>query len=230
MRPIDKRRAPFDNRASMISEPARLVRDILQAKPGSVNEFMRRFGPELCDYATAIVPVRGPVFETALEDIFVDLLSQIRAADCTSDESLRQFVFESAARTMRVRHRALLNAPADLSSIKSTYRHGEVLRELKMSEAELAAAVSEGVIRAFREDDTTKFRAQDLRALMKNSSAAVACISAAHRELCCLHFRLGFTPEVIARFTQQTAAEVEQRIDEACHSLVTHGVISEALA
>lgn len=214
----------------MISEPARLVRDILTAKPGSVNEFMHLFGPELCDYATAIVPTRGPAFEAALEDIFVDLLSQIRAADTASQEALRRFVFESAARTMRVRHAQLLNAQADAGAVKSTYRHGEVLRELKMSEVELAAAVSEGLIRAFREDDTTKFRAQDLRALMKNSSAAVVCIPAAQRELCCLHFRLGFAPEAIAKITQLTAGEVEQRIEEACQALVKHGVVSEALA
>jgi DNA-directed RNA polymerase specialized sigma24 family protein len=214
----------------MISEPAKLVRDVLHAKPGSVNDLMRQFGADLCDYATAIVPARGQAFETLLEDIFVDILAQIRAADTTGIDSLRQFIFESAARTLRARHRNLLSAAADPGKIKSTYRHGEVLRELKMSEAELAAAVSEGTIRAFREDDTTKFRAEDLRALMKNSSAAVTCIPAAQRELCCLHFRLGFAPDAIGRMTQQTAGEVEQRIDEACHALVTHGIVSEALA
>ncbi len=214
----------------MISEPAKLVRDVLYAKPGSVNNLMRQFGADICDYATAIVPARGPAFETLLEDIFVDILAQIRAANTTSSDSLRQFIFESAARTVRVRHRVLLNAAADPGKIKSTYRHGEVLRELKMTEAELAAAVSEGVIRAFREDDTTKFRAEDLRAMMRNSSAAVSCIPAAQRELCCLHFRLGFTPEAISKMTQQTTAEVEQVIDDACHALVKHGIVSEALA
>lgn len=214
----------------MISEPAKLVRDVLYAKPGSVNNLMRQFGADICDYATAIVPVRGPAFETLLEDIFVDILAQIRAANTTSADSLRQFIFESAARTLRVRHRVLLNAAADPGKIKSTYRHGEVLRELKMTEAELAAAVSEGVIRAFREDDTTKFRAEDLRAMMRNSSAAISCIPAAQRELCCLHFRLGFAPEAISKMTQQTAGEVEQAIDDACHALVKHGIVSEALA
>lgn len=214
----------------MISEPARLVRDILHAKPGAVNEFMRQFGGELCDYLTAIVPQRGPAFEAALEDVLVDALAQIRAADTSSPQALRRFVFESAARTLRVRHRSLLGAAADPGSMKSTYRHGEVLRELNMTEAELAAAVSEGVIRAFREDDTTKFRAQDLRALMKNASAAVVCISAAQREVLSLHFRLGFTPEEIARLVGATTAEVEQRIEEGCQALVKHGVVSEALA
>lgn len=214
----------------MLSEPAKLVREVLYAKPGSVNDLMRQFGADICDYATAILPTRGPAFEALIEDIFVDVLAQIRAADTTSEATLRQFIFESACRTLRVRHRALLNAAADPGRIKSTYRHGEVLRELKMTEAELAAAVSEGVIRAFREDDTTKFRAEDLRAMMRNSSAAVSCIPAEQRELCCLHYRLGFAPELIARFTQQTAAEVEQRIDEACHALVKHGIVSESLA
>jgi len=214
----------------MISQPAKLVRDILTAQAGAVNALMKQYGPDLTDFATAIIPARGAGFDALLEDIFVDILSQIRAAETTDDDSMRRFMFESATRTLRVRHRAALASGADAAQSKTTFKHGEVLRELKMSEAQLAAAVSEGLIRAFREDDTTKFRAEDLRAMMRNGAASLACLSASERELLALHFRFGFAPDLIARWTSQSPTEVEDKIDAACRTLVKVGIISEALA
>lgn len=213
----------------MISQPARLVSDLLAANAGSVNAFMKRFGPEVVDYATALIPARDGAFEPLVEDILVDALAQIRAAETGSDEALRRFVLECACRTLRARHKEVLAQGPDPRSLKTSYRHGEVLSELNMSEAQLAAAVSEGVIRAFREDDTTKFRAEDLRALMKRQSGSLACISAAERELICLQFRLGIEPEVIARWTGLSPAEVEDRTEGACRALVRAGVLSESL-
>lgn len=213
-----------------MTDAARLVSNILKARLGSINAFLRAYGGDLADYATAIVPRRGEAFERLLEDILADIVAQIRAADTSSDESFRRYLFESALRTLRARHPELLETPALEPQDGVSYTLEEVLRELEITEGELAQMVSEGTLRAFREDNTTRFRPQDVKVFSKRSRSGLECISARQREALALHFRFGFDPPLIARWFSTSPAAVEEVIESAAATLLASGVIKESFA
>ena len=213
-----------------MTEAAKIVADLLKARLGSINGFLRAYGTDLADYATAIVPKRGEAFEQLLEDILVDVIAQVRAADTSSETTFRYFVFESAIRTTRVRHRALIDAPAQEPPDGQSYSLDEVLKELEITEAELSHMVSEGTLRAFREENTTRFRPQDVKGVSKKARSGLECISAREREALALYFRFGFDAGLIARWYSAPIGSVQELIESAAGSLVSRGIIKESFA
>ncbi|MCC6574211.1 MAG: sigma-70 family RNA polymerase sigma factor [Planctomycetes bacterium] len=211
-------------------EPAKIVNSIIKARLGSINLLLRSYGTDLADYATAVVPRRGDEFEQLLEDIVVDIITQLRAADTSSDESFRRYLFESAVRTLRARHRRLLEAPAVEPKDNESYTLDEVLAELQITEGDLAQMVSEGTLRAFRENNTTRFRPQDVKVHSKRARMGLECISAREREVLALYFRFGFDSGLIAHWFGTPQASVEELIESAAGALLSRGIIKESFA
>ncbi|MCA8911229.1 MAG: hypothetical protein KDB82_05970 [Planctomycetes bacterium] len=202
------------------AEATREIRELLSGRPGGVNRLLKRFGKPLLDYCTALVPDRSEPFERMLEDILVDVISQSRAAArARSDEEVFEFVVESALRTVRARYREILEGEAKPTKATSSYNFKEILARTSMTEAELTEGISSGRIRAVRENDQMKVKPDGIPGLAPRKAHYAFHVPAAERELLCLHFRLGFSPETIARWAGSTPAQIEEMLGTAANNL-----------
>ncbi|MCA8936430.1 MAG: hypothetical protein KDB68_09485 [Planctomycetes bacterium] len=198
----------------------REIRDLLGGRPGGVNRIIKRFGKPVVDYATALIPDRSEPFAKLVEDILVDVLSQARAAArAKSDEEVFEFVTESALRTVRSRYRDVLESPAKPTKATSSYSFKEVLARTSMTEAELTEGISSGRIRAVREDNEMKVKPDGISGLNDRKAHYAFHVTAAERELLCLHYRLGFSPEVIARWAGATPGQIEEMLATSSNNL-----------
>lgn len=198
----------------------REIRDLLGGRPGGVNRIIKRFGKPIVDYATALIPDRSEPFAKLVEDILVDVLSQARAAArAQSDEEVFEFVTESALRTVRSRYRDVLETPAKPTKATSSYSFKEVLARTSMTEAELTEGISSGRIRAVRENDEMKVKPEGISGLAERKAHYAFHVTAAERELLCLHYRLGFSPEVIARWAGATPGQIEEMLAKSSNNL-----------
>ncbi|MEE9312126.1 MAG: hypothetical protein V3V10_06890, partial [Planctomycetota bacterium] len=201
-------------------EAVQEVKDILSGRPGGVNRFLRRWGKLVIDYATAIIPDRSAPFEKMVEDIFVDAVSQCRAAARVSgEEEVQAFVVESALRTVRSRYREQLDAKANPALATTTLTFQEVISRSKETEETLHEGISSGRIRAVRADDQMRVDAEDIPELQGRKAALAYFVSAAERELLCLHFRLKYTADEIAKWSDRSAASLESLIHTASNHL-----------
>lgn len=207
------------------AEATREIRELLAGRPGGVNRILRRFGKPVVDYATALIPDRGAPFERMVEDILVDVISQARAtARAASDDEVFEFVIEAALRTVRARYREVLEGEARPTKATTSYNFKEVLERTKMKEEDLTRGISEGRIKAVRADDQLKIKGDGIPGLGDRRAYQAYHVSAAERELLCLHYRLGFSPAVIARWAGVTPVQIEEAIGKAANHL------SQALA
>ncbi|MBZ0137471.1 MAG: hypothetical protein K8I27_13980 [Planctomycetes bacterium] len=196
------------------------IREILAGRPGAANRFLRRFGKPILDYATALIPDRSEPFDRMVEDILVDAIAQSRtAARLKEDEQVFEYVMEVALRTVRARYRHVLDAEARPSKATTSYNFKEVLEKTRMTEAELTAGISEGKYRAVRDNDQMKIKGDSIPGLGERKSYHGYSVSAAERELLCLHYRLHFSPETIARWSGSVPAQVEAIIGKAANRL-----------
>jgi hypothetical protein len=208
-----------------VSQAPQEIRDVIAGRPGAVNRFIRRFGKPVLDYATALIPDRSEPFDRMVEDIMVDAIAQARAAARhKEDEQVFEFVMEAALRTVRARYREVLDGEARPGKATTSYNFKEVLERTKMSETELTAGISEGRIRAVRDNDQLKIRGESIPGLGERQAWQAYHVTAAERELLCLHFRLHFSPDKIAAWSGSTAAQVEELIGKAANRM------SEAIA
>ena len=117
--------------------------------------------------------------------------SQCRAAARVSgEEEVQAFVVESALRTVRSRYREQLDAKANPALATTTLTFQEVISRSKETEETLHEGISSGRIRAVRADDQMRVDAEDIPELQGRKAALAYFVSAAERELLCLHFRL----------------------------------------
>ncbi|MCA8914457.1 MAG: hypothetical protein KDB90_03525 [Planctomycetes bacterium] len=203
-----------------VAESPREVRDLLAGRPGGVNRVLRRFAKPVIDYATALIPDRSAPFERMVEDILVDVISQARTtARAQSDEQVFEYVIESALHTVRARYRDVLDGEAKPSKATTSYNFKEVLERTKLTEAELTAGISEGKYRAVRDNDQLKIKGDSIPGLGARKASQAYHVTAAERELLCLHFRLGFSPELIARWAGLTATQIEELLGKAANRL-----------
>lgn len=203
-----------------MSQAASDIRDLLSGRPGGVNRVIRRFGPHIVDYVSAFLPDRAGQFDKVVEDILVDILAQSRAAArAASDDQVFEFGIECAFRTMRARHRELLDAPAVIEKATNSYTFDEVVERTGIAAEELRSAISEGRIRAVRMNDQMRIKGDGIKGLEERRNRVLYHLTAAERELLCLHHRLGFSPEVIARWSGETAAHVEALIHATSEKL-----------
>ena len=202
------------------AEATREVRDLLGGRPGGVNRVLRRFGKPVVDYATALIPDRSAPFDKLVEDILVDAISQARtAARSESDEQVFEYVIESALHTVRARYREVLDGEAKPSKATTSYNFKEVIERTKMTEMELTQGISEGRIRAVRDNDQLKIKGDSIPGLGERKANQAYHVNAAERELLCLHFRLGFSPEKIARWAGLTTTQIEELLGKAANGL-----------
>lgn len=200
----------------------REIREVIAGRPGAVNRFIRRFSKPILDYATALLPDRSEPFDRLVEDIMVDAIAQARAAARHSeDEQVFEFVMECALRTVRARFRHVLEGEARPTKATTSYNFKEVLERTRMSEAELTAGISEGRIRAVRDNDQLKIKGDSIPGLGERKAYQAYHVSAAERELLCLHYRLHFSPETIANWAGTTPAQIEAMIGKAANHLTS---------
>lgn len=203
-----------------MSQAASEIRDLLSGRPGGVNRVIRRFGPHVVDYVGAFLPDRSGPFDKVVEDILVDILAQSRAAArAANDDQVFEFGIECAFRTMRARHRELLDAPAVIEKATNSYTFDEVVQRTGMAAEDLRSAISEGRIRAVRMNDQMRVKGDGIKGLEERRNRVLYHLTAAERELLCLHHRLGFSPEVIARWSGETAAHIEALIHATSEKL-----------
>ena len=201
-------------------EAPKEVREIIAGRPGAANRFLKRFSKPILDYATALIPDRSEPFDRMVEDILVDAIAQSRAAARhKGDEEVFEYVMEVALHTVRARYRHILDGEARPTKATTSYNFKEVLERTKMSEAELTAGISEGKYRAIRDNDQMKIKGDSIPGLGERKAHQAYHVSAAERELLCLHFRLRFSPETIARWSGSTPAQVEAVIGKAANKL-----------
>ncbi|MCB9932429.1 MAG: hypothetical protein H6841_03315 [Planctomycetes bacterium] len=201
-------------------EATREIRELLSGRPGGVNRILRRFGKPVVDYATALIPDRGAPFDRMVEDILVDVISQARtSARAGSDEEVFEFVIEAALRTVRARYREVLEGEARPTKATSSYNFKEVLERTNMTQEQLTQGISEGRIRAVRADDQLKIKGESIPGLGERKAYHAYHVNAAERELLCLHYRLGFSPAVIARWAGVTPQQIEDAIGKAANHL-----------
>lgn len=206
----------------MSGEAPREIREIIAGRPGAANRFLKRFSKPILDYATALIPDRSEPFERLVEDILVDAIAQSRAAArFKEDEQVFEFVMEVALHTVRARYKHVLDGEARPTKATTSYNFKEVMERTKMSEAELTAGISEGKIRAVRDNDQMKIKGDSIPGLGERKAYHAYHVSAAERELLCLHYRLHFSPETIARWSGSTPAQVEAVIGKAANQLTS---------
>ena len=199
---------------------AREVHDVLAGKSGGVNRIIRRFGKPVVDYATALIPDRGEPFDRLVEDILADVIAQCRAAARSDgDEQVFEYVIETALRTVRARYREVLDVEPAPSKATTSYSVNEILQRTGMSQAELSAGISEGRIRAVRAQDELRVKPDGIAGVSERRVNHAYFVSAAERELLCLHYRLGFSPDTIARWAGITPAQVEAMLGKAAVKL-----------
>jgi hypothetical protein len=204
------------------AEAAREIRDVLAGRTGGVNRVVRRFGKPIVDYATALLPDRAEPFERMVEDILVDVISQCRAsARSRSDDEVFEFVIEAAMRTVRSRYPDVLAGEARPDKATRSYNFKEVMERTKMTEAEITAGISEGRIRAIRANDQLKIRGDSIPGLGDRKAYLTYNVTAADREILVLHYRMGFSPEPIARWLGLTPVQVEEAIAKASNRLAS---------
>lgn len=198
------------------------VQNLTAGRPGGMNAFVNRWGKLVVDYATAIIPDRSEPFEKMVEDILVDAISQARAVKgAQSDAAVRDFVIESALRTVRARYRAQLDAPPAPSKATNSYTVEEVLARTGLSGEEITAGISEGRIRAVRSNDVMKVKGRDVPGLGERENVRAWQLSAAQRELLCLHYRLDLAADRIAQLSGAATAQVEGAIQTAAARIST---------
>lgn len=209
------------------AQAAREVHDVLAGKSGGVNRIIRRFGKPVVDYATALIPDRGEPFDRLVEDILADVIAQCRAAARSNgDEQVFEYVIETALRTVRARYREVLDVEPTPAKATTSYSVNEILQRTGMSQAELSAGISEGRIRAVRAHDELRVKPDGIAGVSERRVNHAYFVSAAERELLCLHYRLGFSPEVIGRWAGVTPAQVEAMLGKAAVRL-TEGIASK---
>lgn len=202
-------------------EATQEVRDVLAGRPGGVNRVIKRFGKHIVDYATALIPDRAAPFDRMVEDILTDIVSQCRAAARSqSDDEVFEFGVEAALRTVRARYPEVLEADARPSRATSSWSFNEVMKRTKLSSDELSRGISEGRIKAVRQNDEMRIKGDGV-GLGERKAFYAYHVSAAERELLVLHFRLGFSPETIARWAGVTTAQIEERIGKAAGAMAT---------
>lgn len=206
----------------MSGEAPREIREIIAGRPGAANRFLKRFGKPVLDYCTALIPDRSEPFDRMVEDIMVDAIAQARAAARhKEDEEVFEYVMEVALRTVRARYKHVLEGEARPTKATTSYNFKEVLEKTRMSEAELTAGISEGKYRAVRDNDQMKIKGESIPGLGERKAYQAYHVSAAERELLCLHYRLHFSPETIARWSGSTPAQVEAIIGKAANHLTS---------
>ncbi|MBK8206401.1 MAG: hypothetical protein IPK87_06325 [Planctomycetes bacterium] len=196
------------------------IKDLLAGTPGSVNRLIRRYGKSVVDYCTALVPDRDARFERMVEDVLVDILAQSRAAvRSTSDDEVFEFAMQAATQTIRSRYRDVLESSAQPRKATTSFTFDEVVARTGMSREQLTMGISEGRIRAIRADDQLKIKAESVPGLRERKHLRAYHVTAAERELLCLHFRLGFSPATIGRWAGESPAHIEALIDGAARKL-----------
>lgn len=204
----------------MSSPAATEIRELLAGAPGSVNRMIRRFGKHVVDYCTALIPDRSPPFDRMVEDVLVDILAQSRAAARSeNDDEVFEFAMHVATQTIRARYRDVLEGQAQPRKATTSYSFDEVIKRTGMSREQLTQGISEGRIRAVRADDEMKIKAEGIPGLAERLHYRAYHVGAAERELLCLHFRLGFSPAVMARWAGESAQRMEALIDTAARNL-----------
>ena len=199
-----------------MSHAANEVRALVAGKPGGVNSFIGRWGKLVVDYATALLPDRGEPFAKMVEDILVDAVSQARVVlRAQTDEEVRAYVIECALRTTRARFREQLDGHATPEKATNSYTVEEIMARTSMTASDITAGISEGRLRAVRADNTMRIKGGDIPGLGDRTNVKAFHVSAAERELLCLHFRLNQTPEEIARYSGASGAHIESLIQLA---------------
>ncbi|MDC1142408.1 hypothetical protein OAU50_04905 [Planctomycetota bacterium] len=201
-------------------EAVQEIQDILSGRPGGVNRFLRRWGKLVIDYSTALIPDREAPFDKLIEDIFVDAVSQCRAAArATTEEQVQAFLVESALRTVRSRYRELLETKATPSKATSSLTFQEVIDRSNETTETLHEAISSGRIRAVRDGNEMRVDPENIPELKSQRAALAYHVSAAERELLCLHFRLKYSPDEIAQWSDRSAVSLESLINTASEHL-----------
>ncbi|MBX3458920.1 MAG: hypothetical protein KF696_03005 [Planctomycetes bacterium] len=204
----------------MTAPAAAEIRELLAGAPGSVNRMIRRFGKHVVDYCTALIPDRSAPFDRMVEDVLVDIIAQSRAAArSTNDDEVFEFAMHVATQTIRARYRQVLEGGAQPTRATTSYSFDEVIKRTGMSRDELTQGISEGRIRAVRADDEMKIKADGIPGLAERLHFRAYHVNAAERELLCLHFRLGFSPAVMARWAGESVQQMESLIDQAARKL-----------
>lgn len=192
------------------------LREVLAGRPGSVNAFMARWGKLLVDYATALIPDRDEPFDRMVADMLVDALAQARVLPRDADdEQVRAYVIESAMRTVRARHRAVLDAPAAPTKATNSYTVDEVVRRTGLSAEDITAGISEGRMRAVRADNIMRVKGADIPGLGERHNVKAWHASAAERELLFLHHRAALSAEQIARMVGSSSLQVDALLLQA---------------
>jgi len=195
---------------------AQEVRQLISGTPGGVNLFMNRWGKLVVDYATALIPDRAEPFPRLVEDLLVDAISQARAVGrVETEEEVRAYVIESALRTVRARHRDLLDARSTPEKATNSYTVEEIMARTSMSANDITMGISEGRLRAVRADNTMRVKGCDIPGLGDRKNMIAYHVSAAERELLCLHHRFGWSPDQIARISGAPPAHIENLIQTA---------------
>ncbi len=196
------------------------IKDLLAGAPGSVNRLIRRYGKAVVDYCTALMPDRDSRFERMVEDVLVDILAQSRAAvRSSSDDEVFEFAMQAATQTVRARYRDVLESDAQPRKATTSFTFDEVVARTGMSREQLTQGISEGRVRAIRADDQLKIKAESVPGLRERKHLRAYHVTAAERELLCLHFRLGFSPATIGRWAGESPAHIEALIDVAARKL-----------
>lgn len=195
---------------------AQEIRNLIAGRPGSVNAFLARWGKLVVDYASAILPDRADPFGKMVEDILVDAISQARAIGrAQTDDEVRAFVVECALRTIRARYRDHLDARSTPEKATNSYTVEEIVARTSMTAEDITRGISEGRLRAVRADNTMRVKGDDVPGLGARRNVAAYHVSAAERELLCLHYRMNMSPEQISRISGSAPAHLENLIQTA---------------
>lgn len=199
-----------------MSASAQEIRNLIAGRPGSVNAFLARWGKLIVDYATAILPDRADPFGRMVEDILVDAISQARAIGrVQSDQDVHAYVVECALRTIRARYRDQLDARSTPEKATNSYTVEEIVARTSLTAEDITRGISEGRLRAVRADNTMRVKGADVPGLGERRNVAAYHVSAAERELLCLHYRFGLSPEQIGRISGAAGSHVESLIQTA---------------
>lgn len=199
-----------------MTSAAQEIRHLVSGRPGGVNLFLSRWGKLVVDYATALVPDRSDPFAKLVEDLLVDAVSQARAVSrAQTDDEVRAYVVESLIRTVRARYRDLLDARSTPEKATNSYTVEEVMARTSLTSEDISRGISEGRLRAVRADNTMRIKGGDVPGLGERHNAIAYHVSAAERELLCLHHRMDWTPEQIARISGAAPAHIENLVQTA---------------
>ncbi len=209
----------------------KIVQNILAGRAGGVNDLMKLYQQDVVDYATALIPDRGDPFRKMLEDLFVDFVVQCRAfRNCETNREMLDGLLQSMIHTVRTRYPKVLGAEAAPERVNEKLSFDQILQRTEMDSAELTKSISDGAIRAWRENNKMVFKAEDVPGLGSVKRLGSYHIAARERELLALYFRFHVTEEKLAVWMDSTVSKITNEIETASSVLINAGVVKEQFA